>query len=186
MSKKRRAEAHVRLYRHELESEAYKSLSTDGRALLVEFRALYDGRENRIYMSVREAMRRLDVGQRRAQRAISELLDRGFVRIIEPGGFNRKVRHATVYALTSEPLEDRDGATAPKDYMRWSQKSTVVNSATVGSRSDYRGPSKSPRKTAHGSQFSYRNRRDSETHGSQSSYTDKLPGGLLAVGGMKS
>lgn len=185
MSKKRRAEAHVRLYRHELECEAYRSLSTDARALLIEFRALYDGRANLIHMSVREAMRRLDVGQRRAQRALWELLDRGFVRLIEPGGFKRKVRHATVYALTSEPLEDRDGATAPKDYMRWSQKSTVAKSATDGSRGDYRAPSKSAQKPAHGSQDDYRERPISGIHGSQSSYTDKLPGGLPAAGGAK-
>lgn len=119
MPRGRRGEAHVRLYRHELESPAYRSLDPVSRALLVELRALYDGGANRIYMSIREAMHRLGVGRKRAELALAELLDRGFIRIIEKGGFNRKARHATVYVLTNEPLEDRDGATAPKDFMRW-------------------------------------------------------------------
>ena len=176
MSRKRRAEAHVRLYRHELESEAYRSLSTDARSLLVEFRALYDGRENRIHMSVREAMRRLDVGQRRAQRAIWELLDRGFLRLLEAGSFARKVRHAPVYALTNEPLEDKNGAVAPKEFMRWSQKSSVANLNHHGSRNDYREGSEKPQSTPHGSQSSYRESPKQGIHGSQSSYTDSLPG----------
>ena len=182
-SRRRRGEPHVRLYRYELECAAYRSLSTDARALLIEFRALYDGRRNRIHMSIREAMRRLDVGQRRAQRAIWELVERGFIRVVEPGGFQRKVRHATVYALTSEPLEDRDGAVAPKDYMKWHQKSTVANSATDGSHFDDREGSSAAPKPVHGSQFSYRERPISRNHGSEFSYTDKLPRGVKAIGG---
>ncbi|WP_254276862.1 hypothetical protein [Halomonas sp. 3H] len=119
MPKGRRAEAHVRLYRHELESPAYRSLGPASRALLVEFRALFDGGSNRIHMSIREAMSRLGVGRKLAEQALAELLDRGFICIIEKGGFNRKTRHATVYALTNEPLDNRDGATATKDFMRW-------------------------------------------------------------------
>lgn len=129
----RRAEAHVRLYRHELESPAYRSLCLAARALLVEMRALYDGRENRIHMSVREIERRLNCSQRTAQRARDELLDRGFIVLLEPASFARKVPHAPVYALTSEPLDpSRDGATATKDYMSWTppKKNTVVDSAT--------------------------------------------------------
>lgn len=120
MAKKRRGEAHVRLYRHELESAAYRSLCTAARALLVEFRALYNGRDNRIHMSLSEIMRRLNVGRRCAEKARDELLDRGFIVLIEAASFHRKVRHAPIYALTNEPLEpERDGATASKEFMRW-------------------------------------------------------------------
>lgn len=185
MPKKRRGESHVRLYRHELECEAYRSLSTDARALLVEFRALYCGQENRIYMSVRQMMRRLNVGQRKAQRARDDLLDRGFVRLLSSGGFNRKIRHASEYALTNEPLEpDCDGATAPKDFMRWQpQKSTVANSATDGSRSDYRGNGKKAQKFSHGSCSDYRDLQSGQRHGSRSDYTDRLPGTPAISGG---
>ncbi len=112
-------EPHVRLYAHEMRVPAWQTLDPDARALLVELRALYTGQENRVFMSVREAMRRLNIGQRRAQKALDALLHRGWIRVIEKGSFTRKIKHATVYALESEPLEDRDGATPPKAYMRW-------------------------------------------------------------------
>lgn len=112
-------EPHVRLYAHELRTQAWQTLDPDAKALLIELRALYTGQENRVHMSVREAMRRLNIGQRRAQRALDALLHRGWIRVIEKGTFHRKLRHATVYALENESLEDRDGATPPKSYMRW-------------------------------------------------------------------
>ncbi|PAU74362.1 helix-turn-helix domain-containing protein [Halomonas salipaludis] len=118
MPRGRQDKPHVRLYRHELESPAYRSLCLAARALLVEFRALYN-RDNRIYMSVREVMRRLDVGQKLAERALAELLDRGFIVVLEKGTFNRKTKHATVYALTNEVVESIDKSIAPKCYMSW-------------------------------------------------------------------
>lgn len=172
---KRRSEAHVRLYRHELESAAYRSLSPDARALLVEFRALYTGRENRVHMSIRQMQLRLGVGQRRAQRARDELLDRGFIRLLVPGGFSRKVRHATEYALTNEPLEDQDGATPPKDFMKWSgQKSTVVKMATDSSRTEYRDYRKHSPKPANGSHSEYRKPANETSHGSHFEYADSV------------
>lgn len=130
MAKRKQGEPHVRLYRHELQSPAYKSLSCDARALLVEFRALYAGKENRVYMSVREAMNRTGLGQRRAQHAIADLLDRGFIRLLAKGTFHHKVRHASLYQLTSEPPDDRDGSVPSKDFMKW-------QSSKHGSRHDY-------------------------------------------------
>lgn len=174
--RKSRHEPHVRLYRHELECDAYRSLSTDARALLVEMRALYSGTENRVHMSVREAMRRLGVGQKRAQRARDELLDRGFIRLLETASFSRKVRHAPKYALTNEPLENRDGATAPKDYMRWPpEKSTVVKTNTDGMRTDYRAHAENVQIPPDGSQNEYRHESKTPSHGSQSEYVDSLP-----------
>lgn len=161
MTKRRKArgfEPYVQLLKHEIQSPAYRSLKPDARALLVEFRALYQGRDNRIFMSVREAMKRIGVGQRPAQNAIAQLLDRGFIRLIEPGSFTRKVKHATVYALTNQPLTDNDGATAPKDFMRWTpppQKNTVVEITTDGSRNHYREGSRKPEKHADGSRNHY-------------------------------
>lgn len=139
MTRKRaKHEPHVRLYAYELRSEAYRSLSTDARALLVEFRALYRGQENRIFMSVREMMKRLGVGQRRATRARDELIDRGFIRLTSKGAFNRKTRHASEYQLLSEVLDN--GNPAPKTYLRW--KKPVAETTTGGSPSDYRHPKK--------------------------------------------
>lgn len=177
MARKARYKPHVRLYRHELECDAYRSLSPDARALLVEMRALYRGEENRVYMSVREIQRRVGIGQRRAQKARDELLERGFIRELQPGSFNRKARHAAEYALTNEPLSSKDGATAPKDFMTWTQKNTVAEMTTDGSRNDYRGHAQKGQKRLHGSRNDYRQAPKSTSLGSQNSYTDRLPRG---------
>lgn len=116
---KRKAEAHVRLYRHELMCDAYRSLSPAARSLLVEFRALFNGNENQIHMSLRQVQSRLSVGRHVAEKALSELLDRGWIDLLEQGSFHQKSKHASVYALTSHPTSDHDGATASKKFMRW-------------------------------------------------------------------
>lgn len=126
------SEAHVRLYKHELTCAAYRTLSTDARALLVEMRALYSGGENRIFMSVRDAMDRMGgVCQRRAQRARDELLVRGWIQVLSPGGFSRKTPHATEFALNNEPLTNAPGSLATKDFMRWQPNLAVTEGAIV-------------------------------------------------------
>lgn len=172
--RKPRHEAHVRLYRHEHESPAYQSLSPEARALLVEFRALYDGRDNRVHMSVREMRRRLNgIHQRRAVRARDELLDRGFIRLLTPGTFSRKARHATEYALTNEPLGNE---LAPKDFMRWScEKNTVTTVDTPGNHSGYREQAEAGKQQRDGNHSGYREGSKQADHGNHSGYTDKLP-----------
>lgn len=182
----RRAEPHVRLYRHELECPAYRSLSTDARALLVEMRALYRGQENRIFMSRREIEKRLGIGRWCAEKARDELLDRGFIRLVEPGGFNRKVPHAPTYVLTNEPDNPlKDGAVAKKDFMSWTpteKKSTgsVTNRAGAGDR-----PRPSTRKLEselYGAGDRPRKVRLRGAHGAGDQPTDKLPGSTGASG----
>ncbi len=170
---KRRDQHHVRLYGWEIRSEAYRSLSPEARALLVEFRALYTGRENRIFMSVRQIRERLGIGQANAQRARDELLDRGFIRLLSPGSFTRKVRHATEYALTNEPMEGE--SVAPKDYMAW--KSTVLETTTNGTQGEYRDQAGEPGKCPHGTQGEYREGPVSPDHGTRLEYTVTLPSG---------
>lgn len=119
MAKKRtREHPHVRMYWYELNSQAYRHLDNNARALLVEFRALYSGGENRVFLSVREAAKRINTTPKTAAKALAQLVQHGFIREIEKGSFNRKVKHATVYALTNHPIHD-NGREAPKDYMRW-------------------------------------------------------------------
>lgn len=117
---RRSTEAHVRMYRHELECAAWQTLSPDARALLIEMRAFYRPAEaNLIFMSVREAMRRLGVGQRRAEAALDQLQVRGWITLDTPGGFSRKTRHATSYRLENEPPTTAPGSVPRKLYMSW-------------------------------------------------------------------
>lgn len=176
MARKARQQPHVRLYRHELECDAYRSLSTDARALLVEFRALYKGQDNRVYMSRREMQRRLGVGRYRAEAAREELLDRGFIRMLAKGSFSRKVRHASEYALTNEPLENKDGATPPKDFMKWQpQKNTGLVSNPDGAGEQPREPSQRGEKHRHGAGEQPRQSLNRHMHVAGEQPTDKLP-----------
>lgn len=177
-STKRRTEAHVRLYRHELTCPAYRSLSCPARALLVEFRALYGGGENRVFLSLREMERRLGVGRKIAEKARDELLDRGFIRLVTKGSFNRKVRHASEYVLTHEPLTNRDGATAPKDFMRWApDENAVYLRNTDGVPGEHRGHNSGRQKPPHGVPEEHRKPLNHPCHGVPEEHTDKLPGG---------
>lgn len=51
-------------------------------------------------------------------RICESLIARGWIAVHEPGGFTRKMRHATAYRLENEPGA-APGATARKGYMRW-------------------------------------------------------------------
>lgn len=172
MAKRKQGEPHVRLYRHELQSPAYRSLSCDARALLVEFRALYAGKENRIFMSVREAMRRTGLGQRRAQHAIDDLRDRGFIKLLAKGTFHHKVRHASLYQLTNEAPDDRDGSVPSKDFMRWQHGSCHDYSAVAATTTA--APSDTPENGQNCSCHDYSERQKTHPRCSHHGYTDTV------------
>jgi hypothetical protein len=129
-------EAHVRLYRHELDCPAYRTLSAGGRALLIELRALFDIKrgDNRVFLSIREIRKRCNLSQAAASTARDELIARGWIGLDEPGAFHRKVRHATVYTLENEPPNSGNGSVPSKAFMRWrpphEQKNPVLESGT--------------------------------------------------------
>lgn len=151
---KSRGESHVRLYQHELACPAYRTLSPDARSLLIELRALYrPAQGNVVYLSVREAMTRIGIGQRRTQAAFADLLERGWITVEQRGSFTQKIRHATSFRLENEATA-APGAEPTKTYMRWrpdtsavaatatdragSRFSTVAVTATDGSCPGYR------------------------------------------------
>jgi hypothetical protein len=109
--------AHVRFYRFELESPAYRSLSAFARALLVELKGLHNGSNNgELFLSVREAAARLNCSRMTADRALHDLVDRGFIRARQNGSFSWKQRHATQWVLAEFPFA---GALPTKDFMLW-------------------------------------------------------------------
>lgn len=128
-------EAHVRLYRHELDCAAYRTLSPNARVLLIELRALYDVKrgDNRVFFGIRSMCEGCNFSSRAAMRARNELLERGWITIAEPGSFHRKVRHATVFTLENEAPSNAKGSVPSKAFMRWhpdERKNTVCNSTT--------------------------------------------------------
>jgi DNA-binding transcriptional regulator YhcF (GntR family) len=108
-----------------MNTAAWKSLDATARAIYVHMAMRYAGpRSNngRLPYSVREAAAEFHVGKSTAARAISALIDRGFIVIAKRGAFSRKTRHATEFRLTEFP-SDVDNTLATKDFVHWSQRS---------------------------------------------------------------
>jgi len=137
---------HVRLHRWLLKSPAYCHASLAARALLVELYALHNGVNNGdLFLSVRDAGRRLGVGKNLAHEAFRELVAKGFIAVHIPGAFHLKARHATVWRLTEFPC----GSALPtKDFMTWQPTSKKQNpvpvAGTNGVRRGDRGPPSVP------------------------------------------
>lgn len=110
-------ERHVRLHYWMMSSPAWQTLSLPGRCLLIELYALYNGENNgELFLSVREAARRLRISKNTAGDLFTELKVRGFVRPRQEGSFHYKERHATAWVLTEFGFS---GQLATKDFMHW-------------------------------------------------------------------
>lgn len=108
---------HVRLHRWMLDSLAWRHASLVERCLLVEMYDLHNGENNgRLFLSVRDAARRLGIGKNTAQRGLAGLQSKGFIRPHQRGDFNWKSHQATCWVLTEFPC---DGHPPTKDFMRW-------------------------------------------------------------------
>lgn len=121
-----------------LKSDAYRSLSTGARALLVEFGRLYNGDNNgELFMSQRTAAEMVGVANHvTAAGYLRELQDRGFIRPKIKGSFDNKTRRATTWVLAHFPLGEQP---ATREFMRWrapsKQKQRVQKSTETGSKS---------------------------------------------------
>jgi hypothetical protein len=122
-SRKDEISAHVRFYWWELRSPAFRSLSPVARCVLLELKALYNGSNNgTLFLSAREAGRRVSVGKTKAWEALRELQDKGFIRVVERGAFSWKTASrpgdATAWLLTEFPPGAEKGV-GSRDFMRW-------------------------------------------------------------------
>lgn len=107
-------------FRWQLKTPAWQALSMTARCLEMELKSLYNGINNgELYLSVREAARRLGIADNTANKAFKELEERGFIIAKHKGHFKQKVRHATSWILTEF---EYNGQLATKDFMRWEQK----------------------------------------------------------------
>jgi hypothetical protein len=121
-----------------LSSDAYRSLSTGARALLIEFGRLFNGDNNgELFMSQRTAAEMVGVANHTtAARYLHELEEKGFIRPRTKGSFDNKTRLATSWVLTHWGYNDKP---ATRDFMRWKappdRKQRVRKSAATGSKS---------------------------------------------------
>lgn len=132
--KRKGAQKHVRLYEWLLRSPAWRALTPNERAAYIELKRRYDGFNNgRIGLGERELAMSLNIGRDTARRALRGLIEKGFVSIATPSGFNRKDRTATEWRLAEEKC-DLSGALASKDFMKWrpEEKTTGAFSTRTG------------------------------------------------------
>ncbi len=120
----------VPMYRWEMDLPAYRLMSVYGRALLMEYRRKFNGSNNgEISMSAREAGILLCCDKDTAYKYQGELLEKGWIREVQKGSFNRKTdatgrkfRAATTWRLTNEPIGLGVDTPATKEYMKWKPK----------------------------------------------------------------
>ncbi|MCJ2131600.1 hypothetical protein [Methylobacterium sp. E-045] len=144
--------SHVRLYDWLMDSDAWKDLSAQARALYVLLKAQYRGMNNgRLVLSIRQVSEELHISKTTAAEAFKELVAHGFTEVVIRGSFGgRKDGRATEWRLTEHPC-DVSGELPSKAFMRWRPGSistvrpegqSVPHSGLTGTHS---GPSKSLR-----------------------------------------
>ncbi len=138
---------------HMMQTEAWRSLTPAERAVYVEVRSLFDGRNNgSLALSNREAADRCNINKDTAGRAFGRLTHLGFLEVVEKGWFNRKTPHATTWRLTDLRC-DLTGSVPSKTYQNWrpdpEEKNAVRNEGRTGplvsDSSHDLGKSRSPR-----------------------------------------
>jgi len=124
MSSTRRRRGHTERYvalRYWLlQSQAWRSLPGNARALYIELAARYNGSNNgRIPYSEREAVAAVHISKSTAGRLLKILEDRGFIVCTKRGAFSLKTtKDASEWRLT-EYDSDVPVAHATKNFMRW-------------------------------------------------------------------
>ena len=129
---------YVQLFHWMMDSEAWKDLSGNARAIYLEISKRYNGTNNgQIVYSLREATRELKIGTSTAKRALDELQDHGFIVAEQRGHFTgRSIPAAqrfvppangglTVYGSNIAPDFDSQQH-GTKEFMRWSKIQNAV------------------------------------------------------------
>jgi hypothetical protein len=117
----RRSSRFLMLEHFLLKSSAWQSLPAVPRAAYIEIAQRYSpGNNGRIAVSGRMLATALSVSRQTANRALSDLVERGFIEPMKAGAFNIKSgeRRATEWRLTSYKC-DVTGAVPSRNFMRW-------------------------------------------------------------------
>jgi hypothetical protein len=115
----KRDAAHVRIHHKMTDTPAWQALSGSAVKVLLAIAKFDNGRSNgAIFFSDRVGATVSGFSRNTVRRALGELIDKGFIRCTEKGGFSRKVRHAASYRLTWVAWpEGRMGPT--REYETW-------------------------------------------------------------------
>jgi hypothetical protein len=109
----------VQLHHYVMESEAWRSLTTQDRAVYIEILALYDGKNNGyIALGARAAGERANVNKDTAAACLKRLTARGFIECAVPGGYGTKQNRATEWRLTHQSC-NRTNQPGSRAFLRW-------------------------------------------------------------------
>ncbi|MBZ6079182.1 helix-turn-helix domain-containing protein [Microvirga puerhi] len=112
-------ERYVSLPYYMLRTDAWHSLSPVARSVYIELATIYNGGNNGwLALSARDAAKRVGCSKNTAARAFIDLEQKGFIRCMQQGHFNRKSRHAAEYRLTIYDCH-RTGERASKAFTNW-------------------------------------------------------------------
>ena len=101
-------------------SEAFRSLDPFEVRLLLELYCLFHGKNNGyLYLSVREAAKRCNMGKDKAAASFKILQDRGFIRSRADEPVNFVLREARCWILTEHEFA---GRSPTKEFMSWRPK----------------------------------------------------------------
>ena len=108
-------ERFVKLIYPLLESDAWRWLRPISQSVYIELRRRFNGSNNgRISFSLAEGARILRASKSSIQKALVELEEHGFIKLVKKGYFTRRM--ASEYALTDEQL---DGHPPTREWRQW-------------------------------------------------------------------
>lgn len=110
---------HARIYRHWMDLPAWTTLTAVAQSLIVNLMTRYRPHEpNQFEISDRTATTLVRCSRNTASKALAELEDRGWVRVVRVGRMRGpKAKRASIYTLTAFAEEPSTPAT--KDFLHW-------------------------------------------------------------------
>lgn len=119
----------VQLHHFMMASPAWRDLKASARAVYIEIAMRYNASNNgRLALSARDAARACNINKDTACQAFRELIAHGFIECATPGGFSRKVPHATEWRLSHYRC-DVTGALPSKAFLKW--KAPMQNAVPI-------------------------------------------------------
>lgn len=96
-----RAPRHVRIYRRQMASAAWRALSGSAVKVMLAIADLENGSNNgEIFLSDRKGAEVTGLSRNTVRKSIDELIAKGFIYCTVKGGFSRKTPHAACYGVT--------------------------------------------------------------------------------------
>lgn len=116
-----RPPSHVRIYRRQMQSLAWRHLSGSAVKVLLLIADMENGSNNgTLFLSDRTAAEQTGLARNTTRKALQDLLATGFIYCTERGGFSRKTPHAACYGITWQAGPEGTPWRAPSHaYEQW-------------------------------------------------------------------